>query len=89
MNRMTLRLFGAFRNLQSEPELSIEIPTGIKTIGDLRQILAAHLGALTPGFDAAGLLAKSAIANDREVLQDDASFQASDRLALLPPVSGG
>jgi molybdopterin converting factor small subunit len=81
---MTIRLFGAFRNLQSEPEISIDA-SGAKTVGELRAILARQFAGAS--FDAVGLLAKSAIANDREVLNDESPV--SDRLALLPPVSGG
>lgn len=86
---MTIRLFGAFRNLHSEPDLKIAIPENARTIGDLRGLLAAHFSSANAGFDAAGLLSKSAIANDREILLDTASFTNADRLALLPPVSGG
>lgn len=82
---MTIRLFGAFRNLQNDPELKLE--TDAKTVRELRQALAKHFSDVKPGFDAVGLLAKSAIANEKEVLQD--TSPVSDRLALLPPVSGG
>ncbi len=81
---MTIRLFGAFRNLQSEPEITID-PQGASTVGELRTLLAAKFAGAS--FDAVSLLSKSAIANDREVLSDASPL--SDRLALLPPVSGG
>ena len=86
----TLRLFGAFRNLQADPELRLEIPESVATIGDLREHLSQHFKQ-TPAttFDALGLLKKSAIANDKQVLDDHAQFNRADRLALLPPVSGG
>lgn len=87
---MSVRLFGAFRNLQSEPEIRLDVPESVKTIGDLRAHLGQYFKTLSnPTFDAAGLLTKSAIANDRQVLQDEMKYDRTDRLALLPPVSGG
>lgn len=84
---MTLRLFGAFRNLQAEP--NYEFNGVASTVGELKAALAREFTAKNASFDAAGLLAKSAVANDTQVLADHDLVSPDARLALLPPVSGG
>jgi molybdopterin converting factor small subunit len=90
MPQTTIRLFGAFRNAQSEAELKIELPDSVRTIADLKMHLAEHWRKNpAQGFNAETLLSKSAIAAETQILLDDAVFSHSARLALLPPVSGG
>jgi molybdopterin converting factor small subunit len=92
-----IRLFGAFRNLrpQQEPELEISITNETVTVSQFKEHLAAKLRdslATAPeqsSFDLIGLLQKSAIANDTAFLLETDHVRAGDRLALLPPVSGG
>ena len=90
MSQTTIRLFGAFRNAQAEPELHLELPETVKTIGDLKTHLAEYWKRHpAKGFQAEALLAKSAVASETQILLDDATFVKTARLALLPPVSGG
>lgn len=90
MPELNVRLFGAFRNLREEPILRVELPKDRWTVAGLRAHLGEEFRALPNAtFDAAGLLAKAAIANEKAILLEDADLTEGETLALLPPVSGG
>lgn|GEM_PF-576778 len=94
MRRIKIRLFGAFRNLESSGEIEIDLQEGVTTIGALKNQLADHWGssrgaAAGTSFDVAALLKKSAMANDHEILFDEHALAGQESLAILPPVSGG
>ena len=79
--KITIRLFGAFRKYGDALEL--DMPSG-SSVADIKSCLAEKLG----GNDAA-LVADSAIANDNEIINSGAIFDADATLAILPPVCGG
>ena len=88
MTEIKVRLFGAFRNLKTDPEILVSVPKAPITLADFRTYLRLKLHS-AEGFDAVGLLEKSVIANDTTVLSDSDFVHLQDNLALLPPVSGG
>jgi molybdopterin synthase sulfur carrier subunit len=83
--QIEVQLFGAFRQFQPEPRLTLELSEGA-TVADVRQALAAHAAAHWPRCPA-GLLDATALASAEAVLDEFAPAPA--RLAVLPPVSGG
>jgi molybdopterin converting factor small subunit len=85
MSTVTIRLFGAFRDLAAQPEIAVEVPPGAK-IADLRLALGRALGG---GERALSLLSVSAIADAREILDESAALADGASLAVLPPVCGG
>jgi len=95
--KMKIRLFGAFRNLlpnsSEEAELSIDVPRHVQTIGELKSFLKEHWSTHVPTsgatFDPSSLVQKSVFANERAVLTDDTPLALEQKVALLPPVSGG
>ena len=90
MAQTTIRLFGAFRNSQTEPELHIDLPSSVKTVADLKTHLAQYWQKNpVKGFNAEALLAKSAVAAETQILLEDAVLTSGAKFALLPPVSGG
>ena len=85
--KIELSLFGAFREYDANPSITLEVPDNA-VVGDVRSALSAHGSAHWPGFRD-GLLARSAFASETTVLRDDEPVPADGRMAALPPVSGG
>jgi len=85
---LTLKLFGAFRDLEPGGEVVLDLPDNA-TIADARAAFEAHGRAHWGERFRPGLLAVSAFASDCEILRDADAIGAARELALLPPVSGG
>ena len=77
---ITLQLFARFRDAAGQT--SLELPA-TETIADLRSDLKRRWPAL------AALLDSSRFAVDDEFAEDGRLLRPGDRLALIPPVSGG
>ena len=85
--KITLQLFGRFREFSAAPEIALDLP-GVSTVAEFRAAFDAWAGAPWPGYPPA-LLKASAIATESTLLRADSPLPADGRLALLPPVSGG
>lgn len=85
--RVSIRLFGAFRQFQTDDILELDCP-GAHTVADVRGTLDAYGLAHWPGFTS-GLLRTSAFATEEELLRAGSAIPADGRLAIIPPVSGG
>ena len=85
--KITLQLFGRFREFSAAPEIALDLP-GVSTVAEFRAAFDAWAGAHWPGYAPAPLKA-SAIATESTLLRADSPLPADGRLALLPPVSGG
>lgn len=81
---MNVRFYAGLREQIGAAELSVELPPEA-TAGEL----LTHLQALYPS--AAGLLARSVVAVDREYRRagDRIALGELGEVAVLPPVSGG
>jgi sulfur-carrier protein len=80
--RIDIQLFARAKDLAGADRISLDL-SAQTTVGDLRSILAENIPAL------AVLLARSAIAVDNDLAEDDRILKATSEVALLPPVSGG
>lgn len=84
--RFRIRLFGRYRDLaEGHPEIAgdaieLSLPDGA-TVADL----VAALHARKPGR----LPERPAVAVNRRLAGDTAKIEASDEIALVPPVAGG
>jgi molybdopterin converting factor small subunit len=78
---ITMRLFGAFR--KHGEHVTFAAPKGA-TAAEIKARLAQVVAEADPK-----LVHDSALANDDEILPDDAVLTADCRLAILPPVCGG
>jgi molybdopterin synthase sulfur carrier subunit len=85
---LTLKLFGAFRDLEPAGEVSLELPAAAR-IADARAALDAYARAHWGEGFRPGLLAVSAFASEHDILRDADAIGEVRELALLPPVSGG
>ena len=85
--KITLQLFGRFREFSAAPEIALDLP-GVSTVAEFRAAFDAWAGAHWPGY-APALLKASAIATESTLLHAGSALPADGRLALLPPVSGG
>lgn len=86
---VTVRLFGAFRDLPvPDGALRVALPRGA-TVAELREAIAGELARAVPERDATTLVRRSAIGNEREILAETARLETSGEVALLPPVCGG
>lgn len=77
---LTVNLFGAFRAWGSKPIL-LTLPHGAN--------LAEARRALKAALNNHPLLDDSALADEKQVLPEDAVFERDAELAVLPPVCGG
>jgi molybdopterin converting factor small subunit len=82
----TIRLFGGFRRFGTD--IAVTAPEGTHARA-LKARLAQQLARDHGDLGATALVALSALASDREVLDDLAIPAPGSRLAILPPVSGG
>jgi molybdopterin converting factor subunit 1 len=79
---ITVKLFAAMRDLAGDDTATVELPDGA-TVGDLRRELGKQLPL------ARTLLNRSGIAVNQEIAENDRVVQATDEVAVIPPVSGG
>jgi molybdopterin converting factor subunit 1 len=82
MPRLRVQLFARAKELVGESIVEIDLESGSK-VADLRRRLAVERPVLK------GLLTRCALAVNEEFASDDTPLEAGQRLALLPPVSGG
>jgi molybdopterin converting factor subunit 1 len=81
---MVLRvlLFAALREAAGARELTVDVADGV-TVAGLRPVVAAACPALAP------LLATCGIAVNEDFVEPEYRIRPGDRVALIPPVSGG
>jgi molybdopterin converting factor subunit 1 len=79
---IVLELFARVRELAGQPSINLELPE-LSTLADVRRNLAEQVP------EAATLLAKSAIAVNECYADEAVVLKPGDRVAVLPPVSGG
>lgn len=79
--KITIQYFGAFR--QFGKEITFNIDESVSSL-DVKAMLITHLGD-----EHKFLVEDSALANDREILDQDAIFSNDMILSILPPVCGG
>ena len=79
---MKVLLFARLKDLAGCGEVEIALAPGSRVV-ELRQKIVELHPAL------ASLLPKCAVAINDEYADDDVTIGVSDRIALLPPVSGG
>lgn len=85
--KITLQLFGRFREFSANPEIVLDFP-GISTVAEFRKELDTWARANWTGYTS-NLLKVSAIATESTLLRADNPLPGDGRLVLLPPVSGG
>ena len=85
--RVSIRLFGAFRQFQADDILELDCP-GARIVADVRGALDAYGLARWNGFSSS-LLRTSAFATESELLSAGSAIPADGQLAIIPPVSGG
>jgi MoaD family protein len=77
---LTVRLFAALRDLAGASQVEVEAAT----VGDLLDALAARFGERFERVARAG-----SVVVDEERAGADRALRGDERVALLPPVSGG
>ncbi|MCS6865072.1 MAG: molybdopterin converting factor subunit 1 [Gemmataceae bacterium] len=77
-----VKLFAAMREFTGSDSLDIALPPGA-TVAQLRRQLA------TQWPQTQALLMRSAIAVNHDFANNDQVLQATDEVAVIPPVSGG
>lgn len=79
----TIQLFAGLSDRFGSPVIQIETDTPSVTVSELKQLLAVKFP------EQADLVRISFVACNQTYASDDTIIQASDELAVLPPVSGG
>ena len=77
-----VKLFAALRDLAGDEVVEVEVPDGA-TVGELRRVLGTQVPL------ARSLLQRSGIAVNLDLAENDRPLQATDEVAVIPPVSGG
>jgi MoaE-MoaD fusion protein len=79
---IVVELFAGLREIARQPRIQLELPEP-STLADVRRLLVERVP------EAASLLTKSAIAVNECYADENVSLRPGDRVAVLPPVSGG
>jgi len=87
MNKVKIRLFGAFRNYISKPSVTLEVEAG-STARAVRKNLEDYFLVNTENFDSK-IIEESMLSTDDAVLDLDDKIPEGVSLAILPPVCGG
>ncbi|MBN8211543.1 MAG: hypothetical protein J0M09_01325 [Xanthomonadales bacterium] len=85
--RISIQLYGAFRQFQEEGKLDLDCP-GATTIGDVRAAMDVYGLSHWRGYTS-GLMRTSAFATETELLRASSPIPTDGRLAIIPPVCGG
>ena len=88
MNRVKLRLFGAFRDYSENPVLEFDIVSPM-TVAEFRELVVERLKALKHSSQTDALVSDSALADEDSTLGEQDLVRAGQELAILPPVCGG
>lgn len=79
---MTVKLFAAYQEAYSQPELRLEVAPGT-SVAEIGNLIRAPYPALHP------LAAITRYAINLDFVQPDVTVQEGDEVVLIPPVSGG
>ncbi len=84
---MTVKLlfFAGLREALGTSAETLDLPDGVATVGDLRDVLAAR-GEPWPALAATKNLR---VAVNQQMVGFDAAIKAGDEVAFFPPVTGG
>ena len=82
MTTVTVRMYAGLRDLVGAREITMELPVGA-TVATLRDQLGAEHPAVVP------MLPVLVCAVDEEYVSVEHPLRDGDRVALIPPVSGG
>jgi len=82
MPTVNIRLFAGLHDLVGKRDLVMELPDGA-TIADLRDRLGQEYPAVEP------FLTTLVCAVDEEYVPSEHVLRSGDKVALIPPVSGG
>jgi sulfur-carrier protein len=77
-----VKLFAAMRDLAGDAAVEVDVPDGA-TVGELRRALGMQVPL------ARTLLQRSGVAVNHDLAENDRPLQATDEVAVIPPVSGG
>jgi molybdopterin converting factor small subunit len=81
-----LVFLGKFRDLAPATLDTVELPTIVRTLNDLR----AWIGAQTPALGATLAATPFKLIVNHEIVHDlSREFQPDDEIAFMPPMSGG
>lgn len=84
---VSIKLFGVLRTYSDNNQIEIKINNPISIL-DIKSKLIEALSNNNE-HEIKEIILKSAIGNEKEILQDDALISTSANLAILPPVCGG
>jgi sulfur-carrier protein len=84
--KVTVLFFAALREQIGRTREEIELPTGVSTVGSLREHLGARGGEWARVF-APNRAVRAAV--NQDMAQPSAAIKAGDEVAFFPPVTGG
>jgi molybdopterin converting factor subunit 1 len=80
--QVTIRLFASLKDKAGRPQIEVSLPEAA-TVQQLRAAIAADYPQLAPALPTALVAVNKAYAGDKTPIQ------ATDEVAIFPPVSGG
>jgi molybdopterin synthase sulfur carrier subunit len=84
--KITVRFFASLKELLKTSELQLEIPSGVQTIAELREVLSQRGEVWEQAFAPHQNLRA---AQDLEMVGFDALLKDHSEIAFFPPVTGG
>lgn len=84
--KISLRYFASVREKLGSSQESLELPEGVATVGEVRELLAARGGAWA---EALGQDRAVRMAHQQVMCGPDTPVQDGAEVAFFPPVTGG
>ena len=88
MKTIEVKLFGAFRKYIPQGTVNIDIDKPC-TVTEFKNIFFQQIIKINPDFVDIDLVCESALANEQQILEENANIEGNLKLAFLPPVCGG
>jgi len=80
---ITVLYFASIRELAGVGEETIELGSGLRSVGELREFLERRHPAMR------GKLGRVRFSRNEEFAEDETEIADGDEIALIPPVAGG
>lgn len=87
--QVNILLFGQLKELFQQSKISVQFPTEVISVAELREVVITHLSAEQSALASSLVAGKTFVAVNQTVAQETDTVTIHDEIALFPPVTGG
>lgn len=87
--QVNILLFGQLKELFQQSKISVQFPTEVISVAELREVVITHLSAGQSALASSLVAGKTFVAVNQTVAQETDTVTIHDEIALFPPVTGG